>query len=233
MTKTDGPRVALAGGNEFRAGSRAADARLLDLAGGTEARVVILPTAAAHQGPDQAADTGIRHFQGLGAGQVAAAMILSRADATDPALVGQLRSAGLIYLTGGDPRYLHEVLTGSPAWAAIGEAAASGAIVVGSSAGAMVLAATPGGGGRFAGIGLGFVSACRVLVHHRGPTGADGAAGGPTVFGIAEETTWLRDDDRWRNLGSGLVWVYQAGRAPIEVAPGGVWPGAPRPGRSG
>lgn len=230
MTGTVGTRVALAGGNEFRAGSRAADGRLLELAGGVETQVVLLPTAAAHQQPEKAAATGIRHFQGLGARHVSALMILKRTDAANPALVEPVRRAGLIYLTGGDPRHLHDTLAGTLAWAAIGEAAQAGAIVVGSSAGAMVLAATPGADDRFAGVGLGLAPDCRVLVHHRGPVSSD-AIGGLTVFGIAEETTWLRDGDRWQNLGSGSVWVYQAGRAPAEIAPGEVWAAPPRPNR--
>jgi cyanophycinase-like exopeptidase len=94
--------VALAGGNEFRANCVEMDRALLGRIALHPARVVVLPTAAVRGSPRMAADNGVRHFRELGA-QASAAMIITRQDADDPAMVAQLQDAGLIYLAGGDP----------------------------------------------------------------------------------------------------------------------------------
>jgi cyanophycinase-like exopeptidase len=112
--------LALMGGNEFRPDCHPMDEELLDRIGRKPARVVIVPTAAALENPRLAADNGIRYFAALGAA-ASVAMIITRADANDPQRSAPIREADLIYLTGGDPRYLLSTLVGSICWSVIGQ----------------------------------------------------------------------------------------------------------------
>ena len=59
-------RIALVGGDEFRPGCEPMDRELLGATGVDRSRVVILPTAAAHESPRQAASNGVSYFSGLG-----------------------------------------------------------------------------------------------------------------------------------------------------------------------
>jgi cyanophycinase len=89
--------------------------------------------------PDTAAYYGIRQFAELG---VPAARL--RAYHFEPghypaAAVDSLRSARLIYISGGDQNRFMEVVLGSPLYAAIHEAHRRGATIAGTSAGAAVM----------------------------------------------------------------------------------------------
>ena len=66
-------------------------------------------------------------------------MILDGEQANDPEMVQRLVGADVIYFTGGNPNHLLETLEDSRLLAAILEAVAGGAILAGSSAGAMVM----------------------------------------------------------------------------------------------
>jgi cyanophycinase len=127
--------IALVGGSEFTPPARPLDLRLLELSGGED--VIVVPTAVARHRPDLAVETARRHFAAIG-GRVEPLMVLDRASARDPAAVERVRQARFVYLTGGDPDVLADVLRGTPVWRAILEANDAGAVVAGSSAGAMV-----------------------------------------------------------------------------------------------
>ena len=116
--------------------ARPLDSWLLERSGGDE--VLVLPTAAARAHPDMAVDTARRHFEKIG-GRVEPAMVLDRESAADPAIVERLAGGRFVYLTGGDPGVLAGILRGTPAWQAVLEASGAGAVVAGSSAGAMVM----------------------------------------------------------------------------------------------
>jgi cyanophycinase len=130
----------LAGGAEFTTAMAPADRRALELAGGRDAAVRIIPAAAA---PDnnhrRAGQRGVDWFRSLGARDVAAVALIDRTSAYDTAVIDDLRRAQLIYLLGGFPGYLLATLRGTPAWQAVQQAHAGGALLAGSSAGAMVL----------------------------------------------------------------------------------------------
>ncbi|MGH2688979.1 MAG: Type 1 glutamine amidotransferase-like domain-containing protein, partial [Actinomycetota bacterium] len=104
--------------------------------GGEE--VLVLPTAAARHRPEMAVETAAWHFGKVG-GRVEGVMILDREAASDPRLVDRLAAARFVYLSGGDPPVVADVLRGTPAWEAILAANAAGGVLAGSSAGAMVL----------------------------------------------------------------------------------------------
>ncbi len=130
----------LAGGAEFGRKMSEPDLRAIELAGGFDAPIHILPTAAA---PDQnhlrAGNNGKRWFEGLGANNVNIAMILDRNSANDETICASLQRSKLIYLLGGFPRHLGETLLNSKAFEAMLIAYRNGAVIAGSSAGAMVM----------------------------------------------------------------------------------------------
>ena len=157
----------------------------------------------------------------MGARTVAAVPLIDRASANDPAVVAALRSARLIYLLGGFPHYLGQTLQGSLAWQAARDAYAEGAVLAGSSAGAMVLCShyfDPQGNRVQPGLGL--VPHSCVLPHHN--TFGKGWAArlaaqlpGVVLLGIDERTGMLDDgpDGAWRVYGQGRITLYRAGQA--------------------
>ncbi len=104
-------------------------------------RVVVLPTAAAPDGPgvpERWNRMGVEHFTKLGAA-VTPIMLLTRQDAESSALAEQIAAANFVYLSGGKPRYLLETLRDTACWRAIVGVHAAGGVVAGCSAGAMAL----------------------------------------------------------------------------------------------
>src|SRR5256714_6144642 len=132
--------LALVGAGEFLPPIAVVDSMLLERVSGPP-RVVVLPTAAAPDGPTvlaRWAKMGVDHFSQLGA-TVEPVMLLQREDADDAAIVSQIAAANFVYLSGGKPRYLLEALKGTAAWQAIMDVLAVGGVLAGCSAGAMVL----------------------------------------------------------------------------------------------
>ena len=117
------------------------DRGLLEATGRSRPRVVILPTASAVDGEEAFrtwAEMGVEHFSSLGA-EVEPVLVRSAADGHDAAALQAIGEADLVYLSGGHPRHLLDVLRGSPLGAAVAQANARGAVVAGCSAGAMAL----------------------------------------------------------------------------------------------
>jgi cyanophycinase len=217
--------LALVGGAEWHERCRF-DADLLAASGGTE--VVVLPTAAAYEHPDRAIAWATQYFAGLGA-NVQGLMVLTRPDANDPANAAVVRAARFLYLGGGSPLHLRSVLKDSAVWQALIEAWHDGAVLAGSSAGAMVLGdpmIDPRGGALT--VGLGLIEQLAVLPHadtwsaekaHRTFSLAEG---GLRIAAIDEQTALIRDPEgRWRTDGAGTVVVYVDGRpAELDALPG-------------
>jgi cyanophycinase len=209
--------LALVGGAEWTPGCEEIDRRLLEASGARD--VVVLPTAAAYWHPEKAIETAGAYFSGLGA-TVKACMVLRRADAEDRGHAGMVRAARFLYLAGGSVLHLRSVLKSSPVWDALVEAWAAGAVLAGSSAGAMVLGdamVDPRGGALT--LGLGLLPQLAVLPHagdwseektHRT---VRLASGGLRIAAIDERTGLLRaPDGRWYQLGSGNVTIWLDGR---------------------
>jgi cyanophycinase len=132
----------LEGGAEFGGRMRDADRQAIELAGGFDAPIRIIPTAAAPDNNHQrAGNNGIRWFQELGAKDVISLPLTDKVSANDANIGTFLREAKLIYMLGGFAGYLGETLKGSTAWEAVLEAYRDGAVVAGSSAGARVMCA--------------------------------------------------------------------------------------------
>jgi cyanophycinase len=212
------------GGGEWQPGCEF-DAELLAASGGTD--VLVLPTAAAYEHPEKAVQSAAAWFAGLG-GQVRGLMVLGRADAEDEANAAAVRESRFIYLGGGSPMHLLSVLKASPLWEALLEAWRNGAVVAGSSAGAMVLTdpMVDSRGGALT-VGLGMVEQIAVIPHF-GEENAEKvhrsialAAPGLPVVGVPERTALIRDPDgRWRHAGQGEVQVFVSGKsAGFEALP--------------
>ncbi len=210
--------LALHGGGEFQRGSEIGDRRLIVAAGGADARVIVVPTAAAREYPEAAARNGIHWFKSLGA-QAEAAMAIDVPSAHDPQIVAKIEHATLIYLPGGDPVLLVEILRSSPAWEAMVTAHQHGAALGGASAGAMALGMhlwNPRTGKLIDGLGLVPV----VTLPHFTAEGIERARTlrqqldrATRLFGISERTSALWDGTLWNVWGPGAV---------VEVLPDGV-----------
>jgi cyanophycinase len=209
--------LVLEGGAEFGGRMRDPDLRAIELAGGFDARLRIIPTAAAPDKNDvRAANNGIRWFQSLGAKDVQSVPLTSRIRADDKQIVQALRDAKLIYLLGGFTHYLGQTLKGSEAWEGALEAYRSGAVIAGSSAGAMVMCQfyyDPSGGRVHEGLNL--VPNALVLPHHNtfGKKWAPELLKkipGVTLIGIDEQTGMVNDNaNSWTVLGRGEVTLYR------------------------
>jgi cyanophycinase len=130
----------LEGGCEFQGEMEAPDRKALALAGGQNAKVVIIPTAAAPDSNSQrAGNTASKWFRTLGARNISVLPIIDKESANDPELSAELDRANLIYILGGFPGYLGHTLKETRCLDALWRAYEKGAILAGSSAGAMVL----------------------------------------------------------------------------------------------
>ncbi len=207
----------LEGGAEFGGSMREPDLQAIELAGGFSAPIRIIPTAAApDHNHERAGNNGIRWFQSLGAKDVLSVSLLSRIRADDKAIAQSLRDAKLIYMLGGFTHYLSQTLKDSLAWEATLEAYQNGAVIAGSSAGAMVMCELyydPGQGRVHPGLDL--VSNSLVLPHHN-TFGKNWAARLTTqlpngiLIGIDEQTGMINDGvDQWTVYGRGAVTLYK------------------------
>ena len=194
------------------------DRRAMQLAGGIHVPVAIIPAAAA---PDnnhvRAGENGARWFRSLGAKEVASLPLIDRQSADRVDVVEALTRARFIYLLGGFPQHLAESLAGSRSWEAILAAYRDGAVVGGSSAGAMVLCQhlyDPYAGKLLPGLNL-IPNACIIPHHNR--SGKNWIARlrsllpGAVLVGIDEETGMINDagDGKWKVYGRGAVTLYR------------------------
>ena len=208
-------RIALVGGDEFRAGCEPMDAAILEASGVKPARLLVVPTAAAGQNPAKAASNGVAYFSNLGA-TASSLMVMDRPDADNEELVAPVDTASVIYFTGGNPAHLLEVLDGSALLSKIRQALDRGAVVAGSSAGAMVMGAWM----RFREWreALGIVPGVATLPHHErsDPDAvsqqlATTGRAGMIALGIDGRTGCLSEPEGWTVAGAGAVTVYRAG----------------------
>jgi hypothetical protein len=236
--------VALHGGGEYQPGDEAFLGALLGLArervaGTRPIRVAIVPTAAARGRPDLAAAHGVRAFEDVAESRgldidATTVGVVNRATAADADLAGQLLAADVIHFPGGDPDLIPTIMPGSPAWAAVAEAHAGGAVLAGASAGAMALGSwtwTPGGGMG----GLMVVHGLVVVPHARADTweatierfGA-WAPEGLGALGLAEQTGVIEEPlvpgsrtIPWRVVGPGEArWLGVRGGETIVASSG-------------
>jgi cyanophycinase len=213
----------LEGGAEFGGRMSGPDLQAVDLAGGLGAPIAILPTAAApDRNHERAGRNGLRWFTSLGATRVDVVPVIDQRSANDPALAARVRAARLIYMLGGFPGYLAVTLAGSRVWQAALDSYADGAVLGGSSAGAMVLCEhlyDPERGQLIA--GLNSIPGACVLPHHNG----FGRFWAPRLsqwlpaallIGIDEQTGILGEPSgAWTIHGAGSVTLYRGGASQV------------------
>jgi cyanophycinase len=218
--------LALVGSGEYLPPMEPVDRLLLSRLPG-KLRVVCLPTAAGTEGSETIAywsNLGMEHFQALGA-DAEAVRVIDRASAEDEALAARIRAANFVYLSGGNPVYLHDTLVETPAWDAIAGVLEAGGVVAGCSAGAMIFGqrSTPLPWHR----GFGLLPGAAILPHF------DEMAGGlaqmvrlvlpprMTLLGVEGDTALICGADGYTVAGTGSVMVwsrrqkrrYQAGES--------------------
>lgn len=213
--------LALVGAGEFLDTLKDVDAELLARGGGNQ--VAILPTASAPDGPgvpERWARMGVDHFTRLGA-QVRAVMALDRAGCHDSANVESVRSAKLVYFSGGKPDYLYNTLVDTPLWQAVKEVLDRGGVVAGCSAGAMIMGSYLPAFSSMAGIprvskwqsGFALVPNAIIVPHYNEFPGAllhlfvGGRPANAFLIGIDADTAMVGMGHDWMALGARRVTV--------------------------
>lgn len=124
------------GGAEDKLGSQQILRRFVEISGGDQAHIVVIPTASSLP------DTGARYetlFANLGVHRVDSAPFSTRDDAKDEKWLGILNQATGVFLTGGNQLRLSTTLGGTPVAKALRALNARGVAIGGTSAGAAVL----------------------------------------------------------------------------------------------
>jgi cyanophycinase len=227
MTSNQGV-LALVGSGEYSPQMQEFETGLLHSAfvHGKANRYVQIPTGSSHEGDDRRAfwkRKGQEQCDRIGS-ECIYLPIHERDDAFNVEFVDQVRDAGLIYFSGGDPHRIADIFKGSPLWDAIVHEWESGTSLAGCSAGAMAF------GGTIMGIrksshseGLNLLPEIEVIPHYDKMLGwlpdrvasfiARGGAD-TTLIGI-DENTALYNDGAWRTSGVGKVHLL---RGVLEIA---------------
>jgi cyanophycinase-like exopeptidase len=221
--------ICLQGGGEFSPACRAMDAALVRRAAGR----VVVSALAAEPGRDYdtATANGVGHFRAIGAGDVVGAP-----DARDDAraALDVVATARLLVLPGGSPSRLLAALRDTGMEAAIGALLDDDGVVMGASAGAMVLCSWTvlpdkrSGGALAVTAGLGLVPDLLVVPHWSGGSSRGDwlrsidAAAPPatTVVGIPEESGLLVEGTELTAVGVTATRLISADR---DLAPGDSW----------
>ncbi|MBK5306497.1 MAG: Type 1 glutamine amidotransferase-like domain-containing protein [Frankiaceae bacterium] len=221
--------ICLQGGGEFSPACRAMDLDLVHRAGGR----VVVTALAAEPGGDYATATanGVRHFRAIGAGDVVGAPD-ARDDRT--AALGLVSKARLLVLPGGSPFRLLRALNETGMGEAIAALLADGAVIMGASAGAMVLCAWTvlpdrrTGGALAVEPGLGLAGDLLVVPHWSGGSSRGdwlrsieaSVPPSTTVLGIPEESGVLVDGTVLTAVGSSPTRLLHEDR---DLAVGDGW----------
>lgn len=216
----------LIGGAEDKVGNRSILRRVVELAGGSDARIGIVASASEIHGIIAAIYERI--FKDLGAADVYAVPLYSREQCADPAVLGMLNDRSGIFLTGGNQLKLMTILGGTAAATRIRRLYRHGAVIAGTSAGAsavcqhMMAYGNSGIAPRKAMMhfapGLGLINRLIVDQHFgaRGRTGRliTALAHNPYLLGVGlDEDTAIEVDSRrmMRVFGRGSVVVVDGG----------------------
>jgi len=214
--------IALVGSGEYSVQMQELETELLHLAisKGKKNSFVQVPTASSHEG-----DSSRERWRRLGKEQsdrIGSECIYlpihEREDAFNPEFISQIKDAGLIYFSGGDPHRVAEIFSGSPLWDEILNQWKSGTSLAGCSAGAMAF------GGTIMGLrrsqlsnGLNLLPKIEVIPHYDKMLGwlpdrvaafIIRAESDSTLIGIDENTALVMTDS-WKRFGRGKVHVLR------------------------
>jgi cyanophycinase-like exopeptidase len=137
--------LALVGSGEYLPAMAQFEKSLVDdgVKNGKEARFLQIPTAAGRESSDRLEywkELGLRQAKNIGV-EATYLPIFTREDAFNQEYIEAVANSALMYMSGGDPHHLAQVLIDTPLWDAILENWKTGASLAGCSAGAMVLSA--------------------------------------------------------------------------------------------
>jgi cyanophycinase len=217
----------LCGSGEFTSAMADVDRAILSDLGARRVRVAIVPTAAGTEDtPKSWVEMGTAHFSRLGA-DATGIMVLDRASAEDPRNAEAIADADWIYFSGGKPGYVVETLSGTPFWSAVLKRYHAGAVLAGSSAGAMMLGSRTfhfpdgideTGVPRRVAVrdALGLLPGIFVAPHFDAVPGemwrrwADIWPDGHRMLGIDEDTAIVEAADGWSVVGRGRAVVFRS-----------------------
>lgn len=128
------------GGAEDKTSNLEILSRVMSLVSADDPEVAVIATASSI--PEELLPAYRAAFKRLGATKIHALDIRDRDQAADERIVERIRRCGVVFFTGGDQLRLTNILGGSPVLKAIRERHAEGAVVAGTSAGAVALSAT-------------------------------------------------------------------------------------------
>jgi cyanophycinase len=222
MNQNQPGALALVGSGEYLPEAQELETELLrfGISRGKRNTYIQIPTAAGKEGEDR-----LDFWRQRGADQAARIgcevkylPVLSREDASNEQWIEEIKSAGLIYFSGGDPVHLAEVFADTPMWKAIVQAWHEGASLAGCSAGAMAF------GGKIIGIrrshiteGLGLIPDIEVIPHYdkflgwlpdRVTAAIVRKDANTALLGIDENTAVVLTD-QWRKYGTGNVHILR------------------------
>jgi cyanophycinase len=143
IVRRKGPVMPI-GGAEERSPSGTILNTFVELCGGDEARIMIVPTASSE--PDTGEDY-VDVFTRIGARSVEIARIDSREDADNDELITRLSEMTGVFITGGDQARLNKLVVGTRFAETLRECNNEGMVVAGTSAGASIVAAHMMSGG--------------------------------------------------------------------------------------
>mgnify|MGYP001019690979 FL=1 len=214
--------IALVGSGEYSVQMQELETQLLHraISRGKKNTFIQIPTASSHEGDASRAKwkrLGQEQSDRIGS-ECIYLPIHEREDAFNNEFVENIRDAGLIYFSGGDPHRVAEIYRDSPVWDAIVTQWKSGTSLAGCSAGAMAF------GGSIMGLrrshhseGLALLPDIEVIPHYDKMLGwlpdrvaafiAQSVTRG-TLLGI-DENTALVLTDAWRKYGRGKVHVLR------------------------
>jgi cyanophycinase len=214
--------IALVGSGEYSVQMQELETELLHraISRGKANTFVQIPTASSHEGEHSRTKwkrLGQEQSDRIGS-ECIYLPIHEREDAFNPDFVDAIKSAGLIYFSGGDPHRVAEIFNGSPLWNEIVAEWKTGTSLAGCSAGAMAF------GGTIMGIrkshhseGLGLLTGIEVIPHYDKMLGwlpdrvtsfIARSVSHATLLGI-DENTALVYTDAWRKFGRGNVHVLR------------------------
>ncbi len=228
MPRRGRKRLLIIGGAEDKLGAARLLRRFVRLAGGPEARVVVIPTASSVE--DEMVVVYRTVFERLGAAEVVAVRPQSRTEADDAELAAVLEGATGVFMTGGNQLKLAQVVAGTAVGDGVLAAYERGAVVAGTSAGASIMSShmismgdegvTPRQRASQLSVGLGLLPEVIVDQHfdQRSRYGRlmSLVALSPSLLGmgIDEDTAALVTDGRTVEvLGQGAVFVVDATHA--------------------
>jgi len=221
-----GKLLVIGGAESHDAGDDEILERFVMLAGGGDARLVVIATAS--ESPGQREKEYAEVFHRLGTSRVTALRLESREDANGEPAVAAIELATGVFFTGGDQLRITTVLGGSKVDSALHTRLAEGLVLAGTSAGAAMMSSTMILGGSVASVsatsvrtgpGMEFLSGVLIDMHFAERGRLNRLLSAVALYphelglGIDEDTAVLTDGDRFEVLGTGAVTVVDAGCA--------------------